>query len=118
MRNDRRRVRQISRVAVTEEGRGDRLLGAAIPSVEKFAVIALEPDLLPAFARDAVVLRIPTDQRVPLRTEKVDQTKRAAAHLQCGERHTAQKDGQRQFSNTGSSTHDLSQFSKTDAVLD
>lgn len=77
-----RGVREVARISVAVKCRGDGMLGPAVPAVKQFAVIRFERKLFGSFARDSVVLGVPTDDRLALRNEKLRPPENAPSEVE------------------------------------
>src|SRR3954453_2756473 len=89
MRHDVRGVRKIAGVAMAVERRRDWVFRAAIPAVQQLAVVGLERQHLGAIGRNAVVLGIPTDDRLALGLEELRAPENAPADVEREENRAA-----------------------------
>ena len=58
------------------------MLGTAIPAVQHFPILGLEPDFIDAFPREAVVLGLPTDERLAGGAEELVVTEDAPGQIE------------------------------------
>src|SRR5437660_11620384 len=109
-------VALIAGVPVAVKGRGNRIFRVEILAVQPLSVVRVDPNLLRPLARDAVVLRIPTAQRITSGTEQLCQTKNPAGDIEGQDRPAADEKRQGKLSKTLHFLHVLQ--SNCNAVLD